>query len=58
MRDETLLSGMAPETSERGGRDTCPLANYIIIFYFSENSIKPIQNFKGKEVAASLSAHP
>ena len=29
-----------PENSERGGRDTFPLASYIDTFYFSENSIK------------------
>ena len=48
-----------PGNSERGGRDTCPLASYIDTFCFSENSIKIIQNFKGKGVGtAPGSAQP
>ena len=46
-----------PKNSERGGRDTCPLTSYIDSFYFSENSLIIIQNFK-KKMAAALSAHP
>ena len=50
-----IISRGDPENSERGGRDTCPLASYIDAFYFSENSIKilVIQNFKEKGVAAA-----
>ena len=46
--------GVNPENSERGG----PLANHIVTFYFSENSIKIIQNLKEKGVAAAPFAHP
>ena len=45
-------TGADTENSERAGRDTCPFASYIDIFYFSVNSIKIIQSFKEKEVAA------
>ena len=39
--------GADPENSERGCRDTCPLASYIDNFFnFSENSRKTIQKFK------------
>ena len=38
--------------------DTCPLASYIDTFYFSENSIKIIQNVKEKGVATAPLAHP
>ena len=41
-------AGADSECSERGGLDTCPLASYIDNFYFSENSVKIIQNFKEK----------
>lgn len=34
--------------SERGGRAPFPLASYINTFYFSENSMKILQNFKTK----------
>ena len=47
-----------PENSERGGQDTCPLASYIDNFCFSENSIKIIQNFKGKGWARNPRARP
>ena len=51
------LPGVDPENSERGGQHTCPLASYIDTFYFSDNSIKTIQNFKEKGVAMAHSAH-
>ena len=45
-----------PENSEKGGWDTCPLAGYIETFYYSESSIKIIQNnFKEKRPPL---AHP
>ena len=45
-----------PENSEKGGWDTCPLASYIEMFYYSESSIKIIQNnFKEKRPPL---AHP
>ena len=34
------------------------LASYVDTFYFSENSIRIIQNFKQKGVAVAPSAHP
>ena len=37
---------------------TCPLASYINNFYFSENSVKIIQNFKEKGAAAVPSGYP
>ena len=52
------LPGVDPENSERGGQHTCPLASYIDTFYFSDNSIKTIQNFKEKGVVMAHSAHP
>ena len=33
-----------PENSEKGGWDTCPLDSFIGTFYYSESSIKIIQN--------------
>ena len=53
-----VSQGADPKNSERDGRDTCSLASYIDTFYFSENSIKIIQNFKEKGVATAPSAHP
>ena len=45
-----------PENSEKGGWDTCPLASYIETFYYSQSSIKIIQNnFKEKRPPL---AHP
>ena len=38
------------ENSKSGGRDTCPLASFIDDFYFVENSIKIMQNFKENRV--------
>ena len=32
-----MYTGADQENSERGGRDTCPLASYIDTFCFSEN---------------------
>ena len=50
------LPGVDPENSEKGGRDTCPLASYIETFYCSENTKKIIQNnFKEKKPSF---AHP
>ena len=43
--------GADPENSKSGGRDTCPLASFIDDFYFVENSIRIIQNFKEKGVS-------
>ena len=37
---------------------TCPLASYIDNFYFSENSVKIIQNFKEKEAAMVTLGYP
>lgn len=50
--------GGGPENSERGGRETCPLAIYLATFEFSENSTKTIQNFKEKGMAAAPSVNP
>ena len=50
------LPGVDPENSEKGGWDTCPLASYIGTFYYSDSSIKIIQNnFKEKRPPL---AHP
>ena len=49
---------MDPENSERGGSTPFPLTSYINAFYFTENSIKILQNFRDKGVARALSAHP
>ena len=50
------LPGVDPENSEKGGWDTCPLAGYIETFYYSDSSIKIIQNnFKEKRPPL---AHP
>ena len=46
MLDETSQSGGGPRKFIKWGGDTCPLASYIDTFYFSENSIKIIQNVK------------
>ena len=48
------LPGVDPENSEKGGWDTCPLASYIEMLHFSENSIKIIQkNVKEKRPSKS-----
>ena len=52
------MSGADIENSERDGRDTCSFTSYIDKLYFAEISIKIIQNFKEKGVAAAPSAKP
>ena len=57
-KNTARFAGADPENPERGGWSPFPTASYINTFYFSENSIKILQNFKEKEVAGSPSAHP
>lgn len=49
-----------PENSERGGWDTCPHASFLLdtFFYFSEKSVKIIQNFKKKRGGRSTLGPP
>ena len=54
----TSEAGADPENSERGDQAPFPLASYTNTFYFSDNSIKILQNFKEKGVARAPSTHP
>ena len=58
IRDHLDLQGQVQNVQKGVAWTTCPLASYIDNFYFSENSVKIIQNFKEKGAAAVPSGYP